>query len=249
MINKKLSLLGKLGLTAICLMTCVMPMKASAEVSKSYLWDNLDTYDTNTWYESDGWSNGSMFDCTWRNDNINFKDNKMTLMINEDKKGTAPKYAGSEYRTNNFYGYGMYSVNMKPAKNVGVVSSFFTYTGPSDDNPWDEIDIEFLGKDTTKVQFNYFTNGVGNHEYLCDLGFDASESYHNYGFRWTPNYIAWFVDYKEVYRAYDNLPSTPGKIMMNLWPGTGVDEWLGHYDGKETTASYDYMYYNPYDIY
>ena len=29
---------------------------------------------------------------------------------------------------------------------------------------WDEIDIEFLGKDTPKVQFNYYTNGQGNHE-------------------------------------------------------------------------------------
>lgn len=39
----------------------------------------------------------------------------------------------------------------------------------------DEIDVEVLGKDTTKVQFNYYTNGTGNHEYLYDLGFDASE--------------------------------------------------------------------------
>lgn len=67
---------------------------------------------------------------------------------------------------------------MQPISNPGVVSSFFTYTGPSDNNPWDEIDIEFLGKDTTKVQFNYYTNGVGGHEFLYDLGFDASESYH-----------------------------------------------------------------------
>ena len=35
------------------------------------------------------------------------------------------------------------------------------YTGPSEGKPWDEIDIEFLGKDTTKVQFNYFTHGRG----------------------------------------------------------------------------------------
>lgn len=44
-----------------------------------------------------------------------------------------------------------------------------------------EIDIEVLGKDTTKVQFNYYTNGVGNHEYMYDLGFDASEGFHTYG--------------------------------------------------------------------
>jgi len=45
-----------------------------------------------------------------------------------------------------FFGYGYYEVRMKAAKNVGIVSSFFTYTGPSDNNPWDEIDIEFFRK-------------------------------------------------------------------------------------------------------
>ena len=49
------------------------------------------------------------------------------------------------------------------------------YTGPSDDDPWDEIDFEFLGYDTTKVQLNYYTDGVGGHEYMLDLGFDAYE--------------------------------------------------------------------------
>ena len=103
---------------------------------------------------------------------------------------------------------------MQAIKNDGVVSSFFIYTGPSDNNPWDEIDIEVLGKDTTKVQFNYFTNGVGNHEYMYDLGFDASKGYHTYGFDWQPDKITWYVDGKEVYSATTNIPSTPGKIVL-----------------------------------
>lgn len=46
------------------------------------------------------------------------------------------------------------------------------------------IDIEILGKDTTKVQLNYYTDGVGKHEYMYDLGFDSSEAFHTYGFDW-----------------------------------------------------------------
>ena len=38
-----------------------------------------------------------------------------------------------------FYSYGYYETSMKAIKNDGVISSFFTYTGPSDNNPWDEI--------------------------------------------------------------------------------------------------------------
>ena len=134
---------------------------------------------------------------------------------------------------------------MKAIKNNGVVSSFFTYTGPSDNNPWDEIDIEILGKDTTKVQLNYYTNGVGNHEKMIDLGFDSSQDYHRYGFDWQPSYIAWYIDGKEVYRAYDNIPKTPGKIMMNAWPGKTVDDWLNAFDGRTPlTAYYQWVTYN-----
>ena len=127
-----------------------------------------------------------------------------------------------------------------------MVSSFFTYTGPSDNNPWDEIDIEFLGKDTTKVQFNYFTNGKGGHEHIYDLGFDAAEEFHTYGFYWQADAITWYVDGEAVYTAEKNLPVTPSKIMANTWPGTGVDGWLNAYDGTTPiTAEYRYIDFRP----
>lgn len=44
---------------------------------------------------------------------------------------------------------------METAENTGIDSSYFVYTGSSDNNLWDEIDIEFLEKDTIKVQFNF----------------------------------------------------------------------------------------------
>lgn len=187
-------------------------------------------------YASDGWSNGNMFDCTWKKANCKFEDGVMKLTIDQTAAG---EKTAAEYRTQGFYGYGLYEVCMKPIKNDGVVSSFFTYTGPSDNNPWDEIDIEFLGKDPTKVQFNYFTDGKGNHEKLYDLGFDASEDFHTYGFEWTETSIKWYVDGVEVHSATESIPSTEGRLMMNVWNGTGVDAWLKPYDGTAPlTAEY-----------
>ena len=205
----------------------------------------LDKFDEALMEKADGYSNGSMFDCTWRANNITFDNNVMTMKLDTDGEGATPQWSGSEYRSRNFYHYGMYEVKMKAIKNDGVVSSFFTYTGPSDNNPWDEIDIEFLGKDTTKVQFNYFTN----HEYVYDLGFDASEEFHEYGFEWLPDSITWYVDGIAVYTATENLPVTPSKLMMNVWPGTGVDNWLNAFDGNvPLTAEYEWLRVTSYDV-
>lgn len=196
--------------------------------------------------ESNGWCNGSMFNVTWRKDNISFENGIMKLKLDNDSdEGKTVPYSGGEYRSKDFYGYGRYETSMKAIKNDGVVSSFFTYTGPSDSNPWDEIDVEILGKDTTKVQFNYFTDGKGGNEYLYDLGFDAAEDFHTYGFEWCENSITWYVDGEAVHTAEKNIPTTAGKIMMNVWCGKDVDEWLKPYDGTvPLTAEYKTITYD-----
>ena len=198
---------------------------------------------TSLFEASDGWTNGNPFDCGWTKNNTSFDNGVLNLTIDKDSSGQY-NYTGAEYRSLEHYHYGYYETSMKAIKNDGVVSSFFTYTGPSENNPWDEIDVEVLGKDTTKVQLNYYTNGVGNHEYMYDLGFDASEGYHTYGFDWQKDYITWYVDGKAVYTATSNIPSTAGKIMMNVWPGIGVNDWLKPFNGKTPlTASYEWVTY------
>jgi beta-glucanase (GH16 family) len=209
---------------------------------------DLEEHDSSLFEMANGWTNGDMFDCTWRQENITFENGIMKLTIDTDGENASPKWSGGEYRTKKFYSYGLYEVRMKPIKNNGVVSSFFTYTGPSDNNPWDEIDIEFLGKDTTKIQFNYFMNGVGEHEYMHDLGFDASEEFHTYAFEWLPDAITWYVDGESVHTATENIPSTPSKVMMNAWPGIGVDAWLNAFDGIiPLNAEYDWIRVTQYD--
>ena len=182
---------------------------------------------------------------------VTFKDGDMELWLKRNVDGSV---SGSEMKMWDFYGYGRYSVVMKPASVDGVNSSFFTYTGPKDKNPWDEIDIEFPGKDTTTVQFNYYHDGIGDHVYLYDLGFDASEEFHEYGYEWAPDSITWFVDGRAVYsvtdESGDGLPAVPGHIYMNLWAGDvsvpGMKEWLGEYSGSDSaTAYYKEFSYTP----
>ncbi len=197
---------------------------------------------------SDGWTNGSMFNVFWHAANVTFENGKMQLIIDNDPKPQKGiPYSGGEFRSKDFYGYGLYEVSMKAIKNDGVVSSFFTYTGPSDNNPWDEIDVEILGKDTTQVQFNYFTDGKGGHEYMYDLGFDASEDFHVYAFEWKEDSITWYVDGVEAHKAEKRIPVTPSKIMMNAWCGTGVDGWLNAFDDSSLPilAEYEWIRFTP----
>ena len=199
---------------------------------------------------SNGWTNGSMFNVFWRAENVTFENGKMQLKIDYDpREEQGIPYSGGEFRSKDFYGYGRDEASIKAIKNNGVVTSLFTYTGPTDSNPWDEIDIEILGKDTTKVQFNYFTDSKGNHEYMYDLGFDASEDFHTYAFEWHKDKIVWYVDGKEAYTATENLPSTPSKIMANVWCGKGVDGWLEKFDDSNIplTGEYEWVKFTPFD--
>lgn len=197
-------------------------------------------------YAANGYSNGGMFNCYWSNTCAQINDSTLNMTVKKDTNNNNPTgYLGAEYRTDNVYSYGYYEVCMKPAKGSGLVSSFFTYTN----NPrWDEIDIEFLGKDTTKVQFNYYIDGVGGHEKLYDLGFDASSEFHVYAFDWKSNSITWYVDGKAVYTATESIPEYPQQIMMNIWNCTGIDEWTGPLDESAlpATASYKWVAYVPY---
>lgn len=201
------------------------------------------------------WSNGNPFDARWQTDNTEFSSNGiLSLILDTNGCPTAcdgHPYASAEMRTQNeTFEFGMYEVRMKAAKGSGLVTSFFTYRGTHGKADHDEIDFEVLGKDTSKVQINYYVEGQGGHEYMVDLGFDASTDFHNYGLSLTPEKLTWYVDGKEVNSVSENpstpkheLPYRPAKIMINLWPGISVDGWLGPftYHGQPVTAEYDWI--------
>ena len=205
-----------------------------------------------SFFPSNGWDNGDPFNVTWSKKNVKYEDGVAKLFITEkdDKDAKVPFYGG-ELRSKDHYHYGDYEITMKVEPKKGTCTSFFVYTGPSEydengnPNPHDEVDIEFLGKDTTHVQFNFFVNGKGGNEHMYDLGFDASEDFHTYGFRWTESYITWYVDGVPVYRVDETsnkpLPKTPGRMMTNYWCGTkNAELWMGKYDAPKDGEASEY---------
>lgn len=201
---------------------------------------DFDAGKTDGFFASHGYGNAFPFDCEWSENNVDVSDGVMSMSVSS----AGDKYYGGEYRSNARYSYGYYSVCMKAAACSGVISSFFTYTN----HPWDEIDIEFLGDDTTKVQFNYYTNGAGKHEYVHRLGFDASEDFHEYGFDWRRDAIVFYVDGRAIYKADKDIPTTSARIMANVWNGKGdtYEKWCGKLDTSSlpATARYKWIAYS-----
>jgi endo-1,3-1,4-beta-glycanase ExoK len=213
------------------------------------LWEPMDWFNTSVWNKAN-WANNGFFNCGWNPNNAYFSNGKLVLKLDNTWSNGYP-YSGGEYRTNNTFSYGYFETNMKAVAKSGTVTAFFLYTG----SPWDEIDFEVLGKNTWQVQLNYFVNGVGGHEKIINLGFDASQGFHKYGIEYGNGYINWYIDGNWVYGVNNQgfnanwgaaMPSHPMQIMVHHWPGTGVDGWLGsYYYGGPTYAEYDYILYRP----
>jgi beta-glucanase (GH16 family) len=220
--------------------------------------DSFDGFNSSRWAKADGWTNGSPFDNAWRADHVSFANSLMTLTL-DNLAYLGEPYSSGEYRTTGFYGYGCYEVNFKPVAQPGAVSTFFTFAGPYDNGgngKHNEIDIEFLGYDTTKFQANFWTNDdtySNGHEHMVSLGFDASQAFHTYAFKWTSTGITWYVDGSAVHAvtdsAADPTPKTTDslhKIMLNLWPvDNTASAWAGTfvYPGAPLNAQYDWTRY------
>jgi len=162
----------------------------------------------------------------------------------------AKSYKGAEYRTKASYLYGKFEARLKSNGKEGMLASFFTYNDSNPATPWAEIDIEILGRYTDDVQFNTITAGTVNHVSHHFAGFDPAADYHTYGFEWTPDYVAWFVDSVEVYRQSGSHIATLNqsqKIMMNVWNPT-MENWAGTWNEAvlPAFAFYDWVRYSSY---
>lgn len=151
-----------------------------------------------------------------------------------DKKVVRDRtFSAASIRSKRSYRYGRFAVNMKPARASGVVTAFFLHRI----DPWQEIDIELLGADTTKLLTNvYFNPGdpgaacnFGNRgtPVVIELGFDAADDDHEYAIEWEPHEMRWLVDDRLVHvRATwepTPVPNLPMQLHCSIWPPRSVE--------------------------
>lgn len=210
-----------------------------------------DLGDTNLWYRAEFARKQPSFRTAWKRSSITRNaDGSVALSLIPAPEEAEKDFFGAEVQRTRRTHFGRYEVVMKAAKGNGVISSFFTYTGPYFGDAHDEIDFEFLGKDTTKVWLNRFVDGQKLPGRLVDLGFDAADAPHLYTLDWLPDRIVWSIDGREfltVTSAETAIPQIPQRIYLNIWGGAeGQKYWSGVApDDTRTAAHYYCVSYRP----
>ncbi|MCJ8517470.1 endo-1,3-1,4-beta-glycanase ExoK [Pseudorhizobium tarimense] len=199
--------------------------------------EEFDRLDTSRWYVSDGWSNGSHQNCTWSKRQVQIENGTLQLGFEAAEAGDR-KFACGEIQTRARYGHGTYEVRMKAGEGSGRNSAFFTYIGPTDKKPHDEIDFEVLGKNLDQVQLNQYVSGKGGNEKLVSLEESADEVFNDFAFMWEEGRLRYFVNGELVHEVTDasKIPSNPQKIFLSFWGSDNLKNWMGpfSYEGPRT---------------
>lgn len=205
------------------------PLHSDRVVEPSFVHHFNGKHDEEAWYKSDFYYPNSDHPA-WQASLIHFKKDRMELEVRR-RRVAYKNIAGAEYQRRGFYHYGRYEVVMRAAPGSGTVSAMFTHTHGQFGDPHDEIDIEFLGKDLTRMHANYFADGQQHGSIYIPLGFDASKEVHLYAFEWDPDAIRWYVDDRLVHKATARdmaIPQAPGRLIVHLWSGTREQyDWHG----------------------
>ena len=192
--------------------------------------EEFDRLDTRFWYVSDGWNNGAHQNCTWSKKQATVAGGRLELSFDAAPAGERD-YACGEIQTRKRYGHGTYEVRMKSATGPGLNSAFFTYIGPTDKKPHDEIDFEVLGKNTAQVQVNQYVSGKGGNEKLIDVPDGADSGFNDYAFVWQKDRIRYYLNGALVHEVNDpeKLPANAQKIFLSLWGTDTLSDWMGRF--------------------
>lgn len=209
--------------------------------------DRFDRLDRARWSVSGGWRNGDYMVNDWQVAQAR-AERGLTLTLARNPAAPAG-FSSGEVQSSARYGYGYYEASFRAAPGSGVVTGFFTYTGPAFGTVWNELDVEIIGRRPREVMFTYFV-GPAKRSHTVQLPFDATKETHAYGFEWQKESLRWFVDGRQVHEssaADMGFPTLPQKMMVHLWASSTLGSWLGPFDpaALPTTAHFTCIHYAP----
>jgi GR25 family glycosyltransferase involved in LPS biosynthesis len=159
--------------------------------------------------------------------NVTIGSNHVARLTLRQERTPVREYTSGSICSRQRYLYGRFVAVVKPAKGPGLITGVFLHRN----SPRQEIDLEFLGKDTTKLLANVYYNpgdegtrleyGYRGTPALIDLGFDVSSAFHRYEIEWCATSLRWRVDGRLVHERVNwdptPVPHLPMQFNVNLW--------------------------------
>jgi GR25 family glycosyltransferase involved in LPS biosynthesis len=159
--------------------------------------------------------------------NIKVNSRGVTQLTLFEKITAVRSFTSGAIVTQEKFLFGKFIAQLKPSDVPGIITGMFLHRN----SPHQEIDIEFLGKDTTKMLVNVFYNpglegtkleyGYRGTPVLINLGFDAAKEFHQYEIEWSESFLRWYVDGHLVYERVQwnptPIPNLPMEFNVNIW--------------------------------
>lgn len=200
---------------------------AEPQGGKAFL-DDFDEFDLGRWFVSDGWANGPHQSCLWHRDRVSLKDGILRLSLTNDAQGDRA-LSCAEIQSNEAFDYGTFEARVRLPFASGLNANFFTHIGAPQERPHNEVDFEFIARDGSQLQTNFFVNGEGGHEELLDVADD--DAFHDLAVTWGPDSLRWFIDGQLIREESSGpMPSEMQKIYLSLWSTDTLVDWLGSFD-------------------
>ncbi|KAJ1668526.1 transglycosylase [Coemansia sp. RSA 1813] len=150
--------------------------------------------------------------------------------------------------------YGKIEGRIRMAPGSGVVTTMLL-AGPA---PSDELDWEWVGKDTWTAQSMYFVKGQRvdqEAQYFHtpgDVAQDMGAGFHNYAIEVNKDSIKWYIDnwLTRTLPKTDGVPFPSGAsgTRMGVWDGSQTSGWAGTVDWAQGpfTAEIQWFKFTPY---
>ncbi|WP_437292523.1 family 16 glycosylhydrolase [Sorangium sp. So ce426] len=166
-----------------------------------------------------------------------------SLALAVSSTAAAKPYKGAEIYSAQSYLHGRMEMRMRMVRGSGILSTFFTYKNGSEMSGafWEEIDIEVFGKNDARSWQSNIITGMGTRvtsEGVHDAGVSLADGYHTYALEWTPEYVAWSIDGREIKRstgAQVTALQNAQSFRFNTW-SSDATEWVGPFDDSVLPA-------------
>ena len=173
----------------------------------------------------------------------------LSLALTSEPTDTTKPYRGVEMRSRDTLTYGRVEASVRFAPGSAVVSSLVLLYTPWPPPDWNELDIEFLGMNSDRIQFNHMINippadpATGHLQYpaMVTLDMNPSEDFHTYAIEWTPGEARFSIDGVVLHTATEEMARMvlPQNILLTIWASSSAG-WAGPIDETTAPTSADY---------